>query len=196
MKRSRFSEEQIIAILKEQEAGLPTADVCRRHGVSSATFYKWKAKFGGLEVSEAKRLRQLEDENAKLKKLLAVAMLDNAMLKEITAKKMVAPAVRREAVAHLEQVFEVSQRRACDVLGVDRTVVRYRSRRGHDGAIRERMRGLAAERRRFGYRRLHWLLGREGVVINHKKFRRLYREERLQGAAAAGASARSARERR
>ena len=87
MKRSRFSEEQIIAILKEQEAGLPTAEVCRRHGVSSATFYKWKAKFGGLEVSEAKRLKQLEDENAKLKKLLAEAMLDNAMLKEITAKK-------------------------------------------------------------------------------------------------------------
>lgn len=87
MKRSRFSEEQIIAILKEQEAGMPTADVCRRHGVSSATFYKWKAKFGGLEVSEAKRLRQLEDENSKLKKLLAEAMLDNAMLKEITSKK-------------------------------------------------------------------------------------------------------------
>lgn len=87
MKRSRFSEEQIIAILKEHEAGMSTADVCRRHGVSSATFYKWKAKFGGLEVSEAKRLRQLEDENTKLKKLLAEAMLDNAMLKEITAKK-------------------------------------------------------------------------------------------------------------
>ena len=87
MHKSRFSDEQIIAILKEQEAGVPTADVCRRHGVSSATFYKWKAKFGGLEVSEAKRLRQLEDENAKLKKLLAEAMLDNAMLKEITAKK-------------------------------------------------------------------------------------------------------------
>jgi len=87
MKRSRFSEEQIIAILKEQEAGMATADVCRRHGISSATFYKWKAKFGGLEVSEAKRLRQLEDENSKLKKLLAEAMLDNAMLKEITSKK-------------------------------------------------------------------------------------------------------------
>ena len=93
---------------------------------------------------------------------------------------MVTPAARREAVAHLEGRFEVSQRRACDVLGVDRTMVRYRSRRGDDGAIRERMRGLAAERRRFGYRRLHWLLGREGVMINHKKFRRLYREERLQ----------------
>ena len=93
---------------------------------------------------------------------------------------MVTPAARREAVAHLEGLFEVSQRRACTVLGVDRTMVRYRSRRGDDAPIRERMRGLAAERRRFGYRRLHWLLEREGVAINHKKFRRLYREERLQ----------------
>ena len=85
MKRSRFTEEQIIAILKEQEAGMPTVEVCRRHGISDATFYKWKAKFGGLEVSEAKRLRQLEDENAKLKKLLAEAMLDNAALKDIAS---------------------------------------------------------------------------------------------------------------
>ena len=87
MKRSRFSEEQIIAILKEHEGGVATAEVCRRHGVSGATFYKWKAKFGGLEVSDTKRLRQLEDENAKLKRLLAEAMLDNAMLKEIAVKK-------------------------------------------------------------------------------------------------------------
>jgi putative transposase len=87
MKRSRFSEEQIIAILKEQEAGAKTADVCRRHGISDASFYKWKAKYGGLEVSEAKRLKVLEDENAKLKKLLAEAMLDNAMLKDIASKK-------------------------------------------------------------------------------------------------------------
>ena len=87
MRKSRFSEEQIIAILKEHEAGMPTADVCRRHGISSATFYKYKAKFGGLDVSEARRLRALEDENAKLKKLLAEAMLDNAVLKDLTSKK-------------------------------------------------------------------------------------------------------------
>ena len=87
MKRSRFSEEQIIGVLKQQEAGMATAEVCRRHGVSPATFYKWKSKFGGLEVSEAKRLRSLEDENAKLKKLLAEAMLDIAVLKDITGKK-------------------------------------------------------------------------------------------------------------
>ena len=87
MKRSRFSEEQIIAILKEHEAGMPTADVCRRHGISSATFYKYKSKFGGLDVSEARRLRALEDENAKLKKLLAEAMLDNSALKDLLGKK-------------------------------------------------------------------------------------------------------------
>ena len=87
MKRSRFSDEQIIGILKEQESGAVTADVCRRHGISEATFYKWKAKFGGLEVSEAKRLRTLEEENAKLKKLLAEAMLDIAVLKDLSSKK-------------------------------------------------------------------------------------------------------------
>lgn len=87
MKRSRFTEEQIIGILREQEAGQKTADVCRRHGVSEATFYKWKSKFGGMEVSDAKRLKSLEAENAKLKKLLAEAMLDNAMLKDINSKK-------------------------------------------------------------------------------------------------------------
>jgi len=87
MKRSRFTEEQIIGILKEQEAGQKTADVCRRHGISEGTFYKWKSKYGGMEVSDAKRLKALETENAKLKKLLAETMLDNAMLKDINSKK-------------------------------------------------------------------------------------------------------------
>ena len=87
MKLSRFSEEPIIGILREQEAGSPTADVCRKHGVSSATFYKWKAKFGGLDVSDARRLKALEDENTKLKKLLAETMLNNAILKDINSRK-------------------------------------------------------------------------------------------------------------
>ena len=87
MKRTRFTEEQIIGILREHEAGAATSDVCRKHGISSATFYKWKAKYGGLDVSEAKRLRSLEDENRRLKKLLAETMLDNAMLKDIASKE-------------------------------------------------------------------------------------------------------------
>ena len=87
MKRSRFTEEQIIGILREHEVGAKTADLCRKHGLSEATFYNWKAKFGGMDVSEAKRLRALEEENRKLKKLLAEAMLDQAALKELLAKK-------------------------------------------------------------------------------------------------------------
>jgi len=87
MKRSRFTEEQIIGILREQEAGVATAEVCRRHGVSSATFYKWKAKFGGLDVSEARRLKALEDENARLKRMLADSILDNVALKDLLGKK-------------------------------------------------------------------------------------------------------------
>ncbi len=87
MKRSRFGEEQIIGILREQEAGMKTADVCRKHGISQGTFYKYKARFGGMNVSDARRLKALEDENAKLKRLLAEQMLDNAMLKDVAAKK-------------------------------------------------------------------------------------------------------------
>ena len=87
MKRSRFTEEQIIGILREQEAGVATAEVCRRHGVSSATFSQWKAKFGGMDVSEARRLKALEDENTKLKRMLADSMLDNVALKDLLGKK-------------------------------------------------------------------------------------------------------------
>ena len=87
MKRSRFTEDQIIGMLKEHEAGVAVADLCRKHGVSSASLYKWKAKYGGMDVSEAKKLKALEDENSKLKRLLADAMLDNSALKDLLGKK-------------------------------------------------------------------------------------------------------------
>lgn len=86
MRSSRFSDEQVITILREQEAGRPTAEVCRKHGISGATFYKWKAKFGGMDVSDAKRLKAVEDENRRLKKLLAEQVMDNATLKEMLTK--------------------------------------------------------------------------------------------------------------
>ena len=97
MKKSRYTEEQIIGILKQHEAGVKTADLCRKHGISEANFYNWKAKYGGLEVSEAKRLKGLESQNVRLKKLLADAMLDNAALKALLTKNGDA---RCQACAH------------------------------------------------------------------------------------------------
>jgi putative transposase len=91
MRKSRFSEEQIIGILKEQQAGLPVTELCRKHGISDATFYTWRSKYGGLEISEAKRLKTLEEENRKLKKLLAEQMLDAATLREMLGKNWTAP---------------------------------------------------------------------------------------------------------
>jgi len=86
MKKSRYTQEQIIAVLKQHQAGVPTAELCRKHGISDATFYNWRSRYGGMEVSEARRLKSLEEENRKLKKLLAEQMLDVATLREALGK--------------------------------------------------------------------------------------------------------------
>jgi putative transposase len=190
--KARFTDEQIIGMIKEQESGEKTADVCRRHGISSATFYKYKSKYGGMEPSDAKRLRALEDENGKLKscwpnRCWSVALsaigprtMDARYVARHQFKKMVTPAVRREALVHLCKVHGVSQRRACDVLQIDRSTVRYLLRRGDDVELRDAIKRVSRARRRFGCRRIHVMISREGFEVNHKKVRRIYREEKLQ----------------
>ena len=190
MKRARFTEDQIIGVLKEHEAGAKTADLARKHGVSEATLYNWKAKYGGMDVSEAKRLKQLEDENAKLKKLLAEQMLDAAALRELLSK-WVGPAVKREGVAHLRATMGLSERRACSIVSADRKMVRYRSCGPPDTELRTQLRDLANERKRFGDRRLFVLLRQEGEPSGINRIYRLYRRRRPHGAQAAGSEARA-----
>ena len=139
MKRNRFPEEQIIGVLREQEAGAVVAELCRKHGMSSATFYAWKAKDGGMDVSDAKRLRALEDENARLKRLYADAMLDNAGLKELVAKNGDARCQAGRGRASQGEPG-VSKRRAC--AASDRSTVRYRAKRPDDVALRARASAL------------------------------------------------------
>jgi transposase-like protein len=179
MRRSRFTEDQIIGILKEHEAGISVSDLCRKHGLSDATVFKWRAKYVGMDVSEAKRLKALEDENGRLKKLLANAMLANSALIRPARKKMVAPAAKRQAVAHLVADHGMSERRACQVIGCCRMTMRYEVVRQDDPLLRERLKELAKARRRFGYRRLHGFLRCEGFDLNHKRLFRIYREEQL-----------------
>ncbi|WP_104494432.1 IS3-like element ISPfe1 family transposase [Paracoccus denitrificans] len=178
MRKSRFTEAQIIGMIKEQEAGLPTSELCRQHGLSPATFYKLKAKYGGMDLSDAKRLKQLEDENAKLKRLLADAMLDNVVLKDPLGKALTTPVQRRDAVLRAMKDHPISQRRACVLIGVDPKTVR-RDRPPDNPEIREEMHKIAEKRRRFGYRRVGILLERKGMIMNEKKLYRIYREEGL-----------------
>ena len=178
MKRARFTEDQIIGVLREHEAGAKTADLARKHGVSEATLYNWKAKFGGMDVSEAKRLRQLEDENAKLKRLLADAMLDNAALKDLVTKNSDA---RRQARGCRPSRIRLRDERAPGV-PPDKGRSQDRPLPIASTARRRLARPLAGTGCRAAPVRLsplHILLRAEGHVLNRKKTQQLYREEGL-----------------
>ena len=191
MKRTIRTEEQIIGILQEHEAGAKCADLCRKHGMSEGTFYAWKAKYSGMTVSEGCHWcaigssangdaaegaggRECEAEEAAGRADARHGGDEGALV-----KKVVAPAVKREAVAHLKALFGLSERRACRIAGADRKMVRYQSQRAPDTALRGRLRDLANERRRFGYRRLFVLLRREGEPSGINRIYRLYSEEGL-----------------
>ncbi|MFW8630838.1 IS3 family transposase [Vibrio natriegens] len=175
--KKRFNEQQIIAILKEAEAGIPARELCRKHGISDATFYTWRKKYAGLDVSEARRLKALEDENARLKKLLAETLLDAEALKIALSPKVLTVEDKRKAVKVIQKGTQLSERRACLLVGIQRASLRYQPQANReDDKLQARIKELALERRRFGYRRIHRLLKREGFDVNHKRVYRLYCE--------------------
>src|SRR3954462_10038975 len=139
MKRTRFTEEQIVAILKQSEAGLKTAEVCRQNGISEATFYKWKAKYGGMGVSDVQKLKRLEEENSKLKRVVADLTLNNVVLKDLLGKKLLEPASKRAAVTVAIQQHGISERRACRLTQLARSTQRRKLHGKGDEGIRQRL---------------------------------------------------------
>ena len=179
MKRAGSRKSRSSRCLREHEAGAKTADLARKHGISEATLYNWKAKYrrhGRLRGQAAEGAgggeREAEEASGR-----ADAGCGGAA--RASVKKMVGPAAKREAVAHLQAAMGLSERRACSIVGADRKMIRYRSRRPPDTELRARLRELANERRRFGYRRLFILLRREGEPSGINRIYRLYREEGL-----------------
>ncbi|TWT17273.1 IS3 family transposase [Luteimonas marina] len=174
MKKSKFTEEQIAFALKQAESGTRVEEVCRKMGISQATFYAWRKKFGGLGVSELRRLRQLEEENRKLKQLVADLSLDKAMLQDVLNKKALRPAQRKALVGHLIDRYRVGVRRACHVVKQSRAAWYYKPREKDDGPLLRRIEEIAATRVRYGFWRIFVLLRREGWTDNHKRVYRLY----------------------
>ncbi|WP_238583432.1 IS3 family transposase, partial [Legionella israelensis] len=154
--------------------------ICREYSISSGTFYNWRSKYAGLEINEAKRLRELESENNKLKKLLADKLLEVEAMKDVLFKKVVTPAERKPIAQHLILRFKLSERVACRLTGLSRTMFRYQPRSRADDVVRARLRALATQYPAYGYLLLHGLLKAEGLVINKKHTYRLYTEEGLQ----------------
>ena len=179
MKKKRFSVEQITAVLQQAEQGVPVGDLCRQVGISEQSFYRWKKVYGGMQPSEARELKQLRDENTKLKRLVADLSLDKVMLQDVDPKKVLKPVKQREVMRYLMGRYDVSARRACRVVAATRSSMYYTSRKDPLTALRQRMRELAQTRVRFGYRRLRVLLQREGWEVGKERFYRVYTEEGL-----------------
>ena len=178
MRKSRFTEAQIVGVLHEWEAGAKTAELVRRHGVTEQTLYRWRKKYGGMQVAEAKRLKALEEESRQLKRLVADQALNLQVVKDLLGKKVVTPEQRRTVVEHAMQSAGLSERQACRYTGFARSSQRYQSRKD-DAALGDRLRTLAILRPRWGYRRWYRLLRREGLRVNRKRVQRVYREAGL-----------------
>ena len=178
MKHKRFTEKQIISILKEREAGMKVAELRRKHGVSEQTIYRWQSKYGGLEVSEVRRAEVAGrgESAAKADGGGFEPGQADARRRHQDVKKLVMPAAKRRAAGRLQQTHQVSQRRVCRLLQLHRSVARYDSVCSrNDEALKARLKALAHRYPRYGYLLLHRLLRNEGLVVNRKRTYRVYR---------------------
>jgi putative transposase len=178
MKRRQTAEE-IVRLLRDMDRdlakGLTVVDVCRKHGVVDSTYYRWRQRHEPGKVDNDRRYRELESENARLKKLVADLLLDKQMLQDIAKEKVVSPDQQRTAARYLGERYSVSQRRVCTVMGRSRSTLRYRRRQREDEPVlTKEIKRLARRHPRYGYRRVHALLTRAGWSVNVKRVRRLW----------------------
>ncbi len=175
--KKRFSKEQIIGFLKEVDAGLPVKDLCRKRGFSEGSYYDWRSKFGGMSVPEAKRLKELESENTRLKKLLAETMLENEIVKEALKKSGSRTGKTGTGAVHGRQGAESA---SCFAGRPDESeCVALQPAPDRNQALRERIVALAQRHRRYGAGMIYLKLRKEGLLVNHKRFDRLYAEVSL-----------------
>jgi putative transposase len=180
-KGKRYSEAQILRILKEVENGRAVSEVCHEYGVAEGTVYRWRAKYAGLERSELQRLRELEAENRRLRGIVAQRAIDIAALKDVVAKKMVSASAQRQVVQHKVEAHQLSQRRACALVTASRSTVRYAPREAADEApLVAAVRTLAGQHPVYGCRPITALFKRAHWRVNHKRVYRIWRQERLQ----------------
>ncbi|KAB7725106.1 IS3 family transposase [Rudanella paleaurantiibacter] len=176
MKANRFTESQMVAILKQQDNGQTVAQISREHGISEATFYAWKTKFGGMQASDIKRIKELEEENRRLKKMYADLSLQHDVTKEALTKKLVNPTERRALVRWMMEEKQVSQRKACRWVGLSRNAVQEPvAVNEKDAALKEQIETLAKRHKQWGVLKIYRRLRKQGECVNHKRVRRLYR---------------------
>ncbi|AWH89658.1 IS3 family transposase [Limnobaculum parvum] len=174
MRKIRFTEHQIIAVLKSVEAGRTVKDVCRETAISEASYYNWKAKYGGMEAADIKKIKDLEDENRRLKQMFADLSLECRALKDVIEKKPLKPAIKRELVGYLTTQFTMSIRQACRTLSLSRTVFRYQPDTRRDEPVIQALTEAAERYPRYGFKKLFQVLRRQGHVWNHKRVHRIY----------------------
>nr|WP_169713492.1 IS3 family transposase [Rouxiella badensis] len=174
MRKIRFTEHQIIAVLKSVEAGRTVKDVCREAAISEASYYNWKAKYGGMEAADIKNIKDLEDENRRLKQMFADLSLECRALKDVIGKKALKPAIKRELVSYLTTQFTMSIRQACRTLSLSRTVFRYQPDTRRDEALILRLTEAAERYPCYGFKKLFQVVRRQGYAWNHKRVHRIY----------------------
>ncbi|MBT4534603.1 MAG: IS3 family transposase [Chloroflexi bacterium] len=184
-RKRRYSTEQIITKLREADVLLSqektAEEISRVLEISKQTYYRWRKEYGGLNMTQAKKLKELEKENARLKTLVADLSLDNAIIKEVLSKKVISPDRRRQAVKQVIDAMDVSERRACRAIQQPRSTQRYPKIVPEDEElIRSKVIELASQYGRYGYRRVTALLRNQGWIINHKRIERIWREEGLK----------------